>query len=270
MAFTLLLVSVAITLYLIGIVGEILLLTDVTETRRLQEVVERNSRLSSMGEMTARLAHQIRTPLASALLYVSQIEQAEEQTALVRRFAGRAIGKLRELEQMINDMVVFAGGGRSEDLFVYTVEHVTLKKGQRMVLPVSEFELGYRDVYTLDIPFAAPPVGDLRWRPPQPAAEHQVDRLGRVLRERDPDRIARADEPDAAMTAEQLARFEQAVSGIDAPRCQATMSSTISASAGRRPGSTSTATGTRWRPAPSSPSTRRTERGSCARASSAC
>jgi len=50
-----------------------------------------------------------------------------------------------------------AGSGRSEDLFVYSVEHVTLKKGQRMVLPIAEFELGYRDVYTLDIPFAAPP-----------------------------------------------------------------------------------------------------------------
>ncbi|WP_405239161.1 sensor histidine kinase [Lentisalinibacter orientalis] len=92
--------------------GEILLLTDVTETRRLQETAERQSRLSSMGEMTARLAHQIRTPLASALLYVSQIEQGATEPALTRRFAGRAIAKLRELEQMINDMVVFAGGGR--------------------------------------------------------------------------------------------------------------------------------------------------------------
>ncbi len=92
--------------------GEILLLTDVTETRRLQETAERQSRLSCMGEMTARLAHQIRTPLASALLYVSQIEQGATEPALTRRFAGRAIAKLRELEQMINDMVVFAGGGR--------------------------------------------------------------------------------------------------------------------------------------------------------------
>ncbi|WP_405241367.1 sensor histidine kinase [Lentisalinibacter salinarum] len=92
--------------------GEILLLTDVTETRRLQETAERQSRLSSMGEMTARLAHQIRTPLASALLYVSQMEQGATEPALTRRFAGRAIAKLRELEQMINDMVVFAGGGR--------------------------------------------------------------------------------------------------------------------------------------------------------------
>ncbi|WP_405228953.1 sensor histidine kinase [Lentisalinibacter sediminis] len=97
--------------------GEILLLADVTETRRRQETAERQSRLSSMGEMTARLAHQIRTPLASALLFVSQIEQGATEPALTCRFAGRAIAKLRELEQMINDMVVFAGGGRG------TAEH---------------------------------------------------------------------------------------------------------------------------------------------------
>ena len=47
--------------------------------------------------------------------------------------------------------------GRSEDLFVFTVKHVTLKKGQRMVMPVAEFDLPYRDVFTLDLPFAPPP-----------------------------------------------------------------------------------------------------------------
>ncbi|MFO7899704.1 MAG: hypothetical protein R6V58_11675 [Planctomycetota bacterium] len=49
------------------------------------------------------------------------------------------------------------GGGKSEDLFVFTVDHVTLRKGERMVLPVVEFELDYKDVYTLDLPFAPPP-----------------------------------------------------------------------------------------------------------------
>ncbi len=47
--------------------------------------------------------------------------------------------------------------GQSEDLFVYSVKHVTLRKGQRMVLPVGEFTLPYRDVYTLDVPLAPPP-----------------------------------------------------------------------------------------------------------------
>lgn len=46
---------------------------------------------------------------------------------------------------------------KSEDLFVYPVRHVTLKKGQRTVLPVCEFNLKYRDVYVLDMPFAPPP-----------------------------------------------------------------------------------------------------------------
>jgi hypothetical protein len=49
------------------------------------------------------------------------------------------------------------GSAENEDLFVFTVEHVSLKKGQRMVLPVSEYEMPYRDVFTLNIPFSPPP-----------------------------------------------------------------------------------------------------------------
>jgi hypothetical protein len=47
--------------------------------------------------------------------------------------------------------------GKREDLYVFTLEHVTLKKGQRMVVPVAEYKLKYRDVYTLDLPFGPPP-----------------------------------------------------------------------------------------------------------------
>src|SRR5262249_30830896 len=47
--------------------------------------------------------------------------------------------------------------GKNEDLFIFNVQHVTLKRGERMVLPVAEFELPYKDVFTLDLPFAPPP-----------------------------------------------------------------------------------------------------------------
>jgi len=49
-----------------------------------------------------------------------------------------------------------ASSGRSEDLFVFTVKHLTLKKGERIVIPVTDFTLPYKDVYTLDLPFAPP------------------------------------------------------------------------------------------------------------------
>lgn len=49
------------------------------------------------------------------------------------------------------------GGERNEDLFVFTVEHVTMKKGERLVLPIAEYDLKYKDIYVLDLPFAPPP-----------------------------------------------------------------------------------------------------------------
>jgi hypothetical protein len=47
--------------------------------------------------------------------------------------------------------------GKSEDLFVFNVPHVTLKKGERMVLTIAEFTLPYEDIFTLDLPFSPPP-----------------------------------------------------------------------------------------------------------------
>lgn len=46
---------------------------------------------------------------------------------------------------------------RNEDLFIFTVEHITLKKGRRMILPVAEFTLAYEDVFGLDVPIVPPP-----------------------------------------------------------------------------------------------------------------
>jgi hypothetical protein len=46
---------------------------------------------------------------------------------------------------------------KTEDQFVYTVQHLSLKKGERMVLSIAEFTLPYQDVFTLDLPFGPPP-----------------------------------------------------------------------------------------------------------------
>jgi hypothetical protein len=48
------------------------------------------------------------------------------------------------------------GSGANEDLFVFALDHVTLKKGQRMVMGIASYELAYDDVYKLDLQFAPP------------------------------------------------------------------------------------------------------------------
>ena len=47
-------------------------------------------------------------------------------------------------------------GGKNEDLFLFPVKNITLRKGERMTLPISEYSLSYRDIYTLDLPFSPP------------------------------------------------------------------------------------------------------------------
>jgi two-component system sensor histidine kinase FlrB len=92
--------------------GRILLLLDITQTRELQQRLERQQRLGAMGEMSARLAHQIRTPLASALLYTSHLSRDDLTSSQRARFSGHCLARLRHMERQINDMLIFARGGQ--------------------------------------------------------------------------------------------------------------------------------------------------------------
>ena len=89
--------------------ARIILLTDVTETRALQELVSRNQRLSAIGKMAASLAHQIRTPLAGALLYLSQCRSRRDETQR-STLLEKGIDRLRHLDLLVQDMLVFARG----------------------------------------------------------------------------------------------------------------------------------------------------------------
>ncbi len=90
--------------------GQLVLLNDLTETRRLQEQLARHERLSSLGRMVASLAHQIRTPLSAAMIYASHLAEQELPVETQQRFAGRLKDRLHELEHQVRDMLVFARG----------------------------------------------------------------------------------------------------------------------------------------------------------------
>jgi len=90
--------------------GQIILLTDQTETRRLQQQVSRSERLSALGQMVSALAHQIRTPLSAALLYAGHLTERELSTEQTQRFSEKIVARLNNLEQQVRDMLIFAKG----------------------------------------------------------------------------------------------------------------------------------------------------------------
>ncbi|HEX5637736.1 MAG TPA: ATP-binding protein [Gammaproteobacteria bacterium] len=91
--------------------GEIIVFSDVSHNRRLQEMAGRQTRLAAMGQMAAGLAHQLRTPLASAMLYVSQLEHARHRPDLHFKVNDKIRSSLRYIEKLINDMLLYAKGG---------------------------------------------------------------------------------------------------------------------------------------------------------------
>ncbi len=96
--------------------GEVVLLTDITESHLMQVILTRQQRLLTLGELAAGLAHQIRTPLATALLYASQMTLPDRTREDLTRCGEKTVGSLKLLDRLVNDMLAFAQGGAAREL----------------------------------------------------------------------------------------------------------------------------------------------------------
>jgi two-component system sensor histidine kinase FlrB len=89
---------------------QVVLITDTTELHELQEQLGRRQRLAALGEMAARLAHQIRTPLSSTTLYLAQLARDDLPAAQRERICGRLGDRLQHMEGLIESMLSFVRG----------------------------------------------------------------------------------------------------------------------------------------------------------------
>ncbi|HAG72793.1 MAG TPA: PAS domain-containing sensor histidine kinase [Gammaproteobacteria bacterium] len=90
--------------------GQLIVINDLTETRKLQTQLSRHQRLSSMGKMMSSLAHQIRTPLSAALLHADNLMRRNKQHKAIDNSSRKIISRLRNIERQIRDMLIFAKG----------------------------------------------------------------------------------------------------------------------------------------------------------------
>lgn len=91
--------------------GRILVMVDVTDQRRLQQRAERQDRLSSMGQMAAQLAHQVRTPLSTSVLYAGQLAKGTLTNDQRQGFSEKLLDGLRHTERLVSEMLAFSRGG---------------------------------------------------------------------------------------------------------------------------------------------------------------
>ena len=94
--------------------GQLIQITDLTETRRLQDQLSHMERLSALGKMAASLAHQIRTPLAAAMLYGANLANRTLSHDARGSFQKKLMDRLRDLEGQVSDVLLFARNGEQQ------------------------------------------------------------------------------------------------------------------------------------------------------------
>lgn len=115
--------------------GVLLLLHDVTRLHQLHDALSTQEKLASMGRMAASLAHQLRTPLATAMLYAANLQHKGLPDSERQRFSGKIIDRLRALEGLIQNMLGFV---RTSDLQEPVLLAELFDELEAMIRPQSE------------------------------------------------------------------------------------------------------------------------------------
>lgn len=118
--------------------GQLIVINDLTETRELQNQLNRHQRLSAMGQMMSSLAHQIRTPLTAALLHADNLCASNIDSPRVHQTGQKIISRLHNIERQIRDMLVFAKGGTTATADISIDELIVKLKEE-----ASELSRGY-------------------------------------------------------------------------------------------------------------------------------
>jgi len=90
----------------VGEVGSLLTAQDITRLRELEREAELNRRLAAMGELVAKIAHEIRNPLGSIELFASMLAEDLDGTPLREAAEGISTG-VRSLVNTLNNMLLY-------------------------------------------------------------------------------------------------------------------------------------------------------------------
>ncbi len=118
--------------------GQLIMITDLTETRLLQDKLSQLQRLSSLGKMVSTLAHQIRTPLSAAMLYGANLSNARLSGQDREDFQDKLMSRLQELEQQVNDMLLFAKSGKQQVVEPLSINELVTESVQGLEALISK------------------------------------------------------------------------------------------------------------------------------------
>lgn len=139
------------------LLGTIHIVRDVTEIKKLREKLTASERMAALGEMAAKVAHEIRNPLLSIGGFAKRLEK--NLTGDLWEYAKIIVDETRRLENVLGDILIFVKSGRIErkkinidellDSIKSLLEPEIIERGNTLLIEVEKPLTLYGDPYRL-------------------------------------------------------------------------------------------------------------------------
>ncbi|MDX1707747.1 MAG: ATP-binding protein [Desulfobacterales bacterium] len=90
-----------------GHIGTVLSLTDITRMQSAELAAERTGRLAAMGEMAARIAHEIRNPLGSIELFSTMLVADLQEFDELKTLAEHISAGVKSINNIVSNLLLF-------------------------------------------------------------------------------------------------------------------------------------------------------------------
>lgn len=88
--------------------GIILLIRDISDSRRLQSMASRNDRMTELGEMAAMVAHEVRNPLGGIKGFASLLKRDLAEQPDLQKLASYIVEGTDSLNRLVNDVLDYS------------------------------------------------------------------------------------------------------------------------------------------------------------------
>ena len=88
--------------------GAVILIRDLSEIKRLEELVRRSEKLAAVGELAGGIAHEIRNPLSSIRGFTQFLGRHFDPGSSEKECSDIAIKEIDRINNVVSDLISFA------------------------------------------------------------------------------------------------------------------------------------------------------------------
>ncbi|NQS89646.1 PAS domain S-box protein [Patescibacteria group bacterium] len=86
-------------------VGMVIILTDLSEVKKLDEKIRQAEKMASIGSMVSQLAHEIKNPLSSIKVFTELLPEKFQDEEFRKKFFSIVYGEIERIDSLINRML---------------------------------------------------------------------------------------------------------------------------------------------------------------------